>query len=77
LLPVLEMVRMSLTAPLEHFVAYAGAAAIAMAGYGSSRGGMRIMACCWLLAGILEYLRHFSPGRHPSIADFAARRSER
>jgi VanZ family protein len=21
---------------------------------------------------ILEYLQHFSPGRHPSIADFAA-----
>jgi VanZ family protein len=23
-------------------------------------------------AGILEYLQHFSAGRHPSIADFAA-----
>jgi VanZ family protein len=23
-------------------------------------------------AGILEYLQHFSPGRHPSIAAFAA-----
>jgi hypothetical protein len=23
-------------------------------------------------AGIREYLRHFSPGRHPAIEDFAA-----
>jgi VanZ family protein len=25
-----------------------------------------------MYAGILEYLQHFSPGRHPSIADFVA-----
>jgi VanZ family protein len=24
------------------------------------------------IRGILEYLQHFSPGRHPSIVDFAA-----
>jgi VanZ family protein len=23
-------------------------------------------------AGVLEYLQHFSPGRHPAIGDFAA-----
>jgi VanZ family protein len=23
-------------------------------------------------AGLLEYLQHFSPGRHPAIEDFAA-----
>jgi VanZ family protein len=43
-----------------------------MAGYGASRGGTQIIGGFWLYAGILEYLQHFSPGRHPSIADFAA-----
>jgi hypothetical protein len=42
-----------------------------MAGYGASRGGMQIIGGFWVYAGILEYLQHFSPGRHPSIADFA------
>jgi len=57
---------------LEHFVAYAGSAAIAMAGYGASRGTVQIIGGFWVYAGILEYLQHFSPGRHPSILDFAA-----
>src|SRR5262249_22974160 len=56
----------------EHFVAYAGSAAVAMAGYGASRGGVQIIGGFWVYAGILEYLQHFSAGRHPSIADFAA-----
>jgi hypothetical protein len=42
-----------------------------MAGYGPSLGGMRIIGGLWLFAGLLEYLRHFSPGRHPSIEGFA------
>jgi len=57
---------------LEHFLAFAGAAAIAMAGYGWGHGSMRIIGALWMWAGALEYLRHFSPGRHPSIEDFAA-----
>jgi VanZ family protein len=72
LLPTQAMVRTGLPGRLEHFVAYAGSAAIAMAGYGASRGGMEIIGALWVYAGILEYLQHFSPGRHPSIADFAA-----
>jgi hypothetical protein len=28
----------------------------------------------WVYAGILEYLQHFSPRRHPGIEDFAASR---
>ena len=73
LLPALEMARTRLPPQLEHFLAYAGAAAIGMAGYGPSRGSsIRIIGGLWLCAGILEYLRHFSPGRHPSIEDFAA-----
>jgi VanZ family protein len=72
LLPSQAMVRTGLPGRLEHFVAYAGSAAVAMAGYGASRGSMQIIGGLWVYAGILEYLQHFSPGRHPSLADFAA-----
>jgi VanZ family protein len=72
LLPAQQMVRTGLPGRFEHFVAYAGSAAIAMAGYGASRGGMQIIGGFWVYAGILEYLQHFSPGRHPAIGDFAA-----
>jgi len=71
LLPAEEMVRTGLPGRLEHFVAYAGSAAIAMAGYGERRGGVQIIGGLWVYAGILEYLQHFSPGRHPTIEDFA------
>ena len=72
LLPAQHMVRTGFPGRLEHFVAYAGSAAIAVAGYGASRGGMQIIGGFWVYAGLLEYLQHFSSGRHPSIADFAA-----
>jgi VanZ family protein len=72
LLPAQLMVRTGFPGRLEHFVAYAGSAAIAMAGYGASRGGIQIIGGFWAYAGLLEYLQHFSSGRHPSIADFAA-----
>jgi VanZ family protein len=72
LLPAQEMVRTGLPGWLEHFVAYAGSAAIAMAGYGETRGGVQIIGGLWVYAGILEYLQHFSPGRHPAIEDFVA-----
>ena len=71
LLPAQEMVRTGFPGGLEHFVAYAGSAAIGMAGYGMRRGVARIIGGFWLYAGLLEYLQHFSPGRHPSIGDFA------
>ena len=61
------MVRSVLPGPLEHFVAYAG---VAVAGYGPSRGRVRIIGALCVYAGILEYIRHFSPGRHPSIGKF-------
>jgi VanZ family protein len=72
LLPDQQMMRTGLPGRVEHFVAYAGSAAIAVAGYGATRGGMQIVGGFWLYAGILEYLQHFSPGRHPAIGDFAA-----
>jgi VanZ family protein len=72
LMPAEEMVRTGLSGQFEHSIAYAGSAAIGMAGYGSSRSAVPIIGGFWLYAGILEYLQHFVPGRHPSIADFAA-----
>jgi VanZ family protein len=71
LLPAHEMVRTDLPGQLEHFVAYAGSTAIAIAAYGLRGGGFRIIGCFWAYAGMLEYLQHFSPGRHPALEDFA------
>jgi len=71
LLPIMKLVRTVLPAPLEHFIAYAGVAAIAMAGYGSGRVGVRIIGGLCVYAGILEYIRHFSPSRHASFGKFA------
>jgi VanZ family protein len=72
LLPAQDMVRTGLTGPFEHFAAYTGSGAIAMAGYGLNRGAVRVIGCFWVYAGILEYLQHFSPGRNPAVVDFAA-----
>jgi len=55
----------------EHFLAYAGSASIAVTGYGR-RHTVRTIGLFWIYAGVLEDLQHFSPGRHPSVADFAA-----
>jgi VanZ family protein len=66
------MVRTSLPGRVEHFIAYAGSAAIAIAGYGATRDAAQIIGGFWVYAGVLEYLQHFSPGRHPAIGDFAA-----
>jgi VanZ family protein len=70
LLPAMKMVRTVLPASLEHYVTYAAVTAIAMAGYGRSLGGARIVGGLCMYAGSLEYVRHFSPGRHPSIWKF-------
>jgi VanZ family protein len=69
---VIEVVRTDLPGQIEHIIAYAGSTAIAMGGYGLSRGAARIIGCFWLYAGILEYLQNFSPGRNPAVEDFAA-----
>src|SRR5947209_2849519 len=70
LLPAPDLPRTGAPGQLEHFVAYAGSASIAMVGYGW-RSAVRIVGLFWIYAGVLEYLQHFSPGRDPSIADFA------
>ena len=51
---VIRMVRAIVSAPIEHFLAYAGMAALSMAVYGSARSGMRIIGCLWVYGGILE-----------------------
>jgi VanZ family protein len=71
LVPAEEMVRTGLPGGFEHFVAYFGSAAIAMAAYGRSRGSIQIIGGFWVYAAMLEYLQRFSPGRHSSIEDFA------
>ncbi len=71
-LPELNTMRTGLPGPPELLVAYAGSAAIGMAGYGPSRGGVRVIGGFWVYAAILEYLQHFSTGRHPALADLAA-----
>jgi VanZ family protein len=71
-MPEFNTMRTGLPGPFEHFIAYAGSAAIAMLGYGASQGSIQIISAYWIYAGILEYLQHFSPGRHPSFLDFVA-----
>lgn len=71
LLPARDLVRTGLPGGLEHFIAYAGSAAIAMIGYGRRRGGAWVIAGFWIYAGILEYLQNFSPGRDAAMADVA------
>ena len=71
LVPAEEMVRTGFPGGFEHFVAYFGSAAIAMAAYGRSRGSIQIIGGFWVYAAMLEYLQRFSPGRHSSIEDFA------
>jgi len=71
-LPEFNSMRAGLPGRLEHFIAYAASAAVAMAGYGASWGGVRIIGTFWVYAAVLEYLQHVSAGRHPSLGDFAA-----
>ena len=66
------LVRTDLPGQAEHIIAYAGATAIATAGYGLNRGAAQIIACFWLYAAVLEYLQNFSPRRNPAVIDFAA-----
>jgi VanZ family protein len=68
----IDPLRTDLPGQVEHIIAYAGSAAIAMTGYGLNRGAARIIGFFWLYAGILEYLQNFSPGRNPALVDFAA-----
>jgi len=47
-------------------------ASVSMQPTSATRGAAQIIGGFWVYAGVLEYLQHFSPGRHPAIGDFAA-----
>jgi VanZ family protein len=72
LLPAEEMVRTGLPSRWEHFMAYAGAAAISA--FGRGRGGAAFRSAILLIAyaGLLEWLQNFSSGRYPALRDFFA-----
>ena len=73
LLPSEAVVQTGLPGPVNHFVAYAGAAAIATLGYGrASRVLLPMLAMFCAYGGMLEYLQHFAPERDPTFLDFAA-----
>lgn len=72
LLPAQDMLRTGAPGELEHFLAYAGSASVAIAAYGRKRSPKLIIGLFWVYAGLLEWLQHFSPGRHPAVVDFVA-----
>ena len=76
LLPAEDMARTGFPGELEHFAAYAGSVAIGMAGYGLNDSRLLVIGSFWLYAGVLEYLQHFSPGRHPAFLDGGSLTSE-
>lgn len=57
---------------LEHMVAYAGTALFVGLSYLPQKSVWELLGSLAGLAGMLELLQHFSPGRHPGIGDFAA-----
>ena len=65
-----EMVRTGAPGLLEHFVAYAGAASIAMLGYGRRVSGLPIAALLIAYAGLLELGQLWVPGRNSAMVDF-------
>src|SRR5260370_27944421 len=72
LLPAQDMVRTGFPGELEHLVAYAGSAAIGMAGYGPSRGGARGIAGLLGVSGRPWLPQTFSPAPHSPRRDRGA-----
>jgi VanZ family protein len=72
LLPEKAMIRTGVNGHVEHFIAYAGATAIVVSAYARRHAVPSLAAMLMLYAGLLEAGQNFSPGRHPSILDFAA-----
>ena len=77
LLPLPRFVRAVLPGTLEHFVAYAGVAAITMMAYGSSRGGVRIISMLCTYAGIWSTCGTFRQAGIHRSGSLLARRSGR
>jgi hypothetical protein len=72
LLPSDEMMRTGADGHLEHAAAYAGTAFFFGMAYSAESRLAGIAGSLVTLAGTMELLQHFSPGRHPAFSDFAA-----
>jgi VanZ family protein len=70
LLPSAYIIRTDLGGHVEHVLAYAGTAFFVASAYGPKKW-LNIATGLIGYAGVLELLQHFSPGRTPSIRDFA------
>jgi VanZ family protein len=71
LLPAEDMARTGIDGRLEHFIAYAGAGAVAALAYNRA-AGWRLAAWFAAYAALLEAGQNFSPGRHPAPIDAVA-----
>ncbi len=71
-LPANEMIRTGLDGRIEHFIAYFSATIFVLAAFTLRLRLGNLTAMLIGYAGILELGQHFSPGRHPSVFDFAA-----
>lgn len=72
LLPSDDMARTGADGRLEHAMAYAGTAFFVGLGYLVEERWATLAGLMMALAGMMELLQHFSPGRHPGFPDFAA-----
>jgi VanZ family protein len=73
LMPAGDLPNTGFSGLLNHFIAYAGSCAIAIAAYRTERPHYwKIIVAFWAYAAVLEYLQHFAPTRHPAIKDFLA-----
>lgn len=66
--------RTSLPGPVEHFIAYAGTAAILIFAARRPREStyVFVVVALALFSGLMEELQHFSPGRDPAVIGFVA-----
>jgi VanZ family protein len=72
LLPGNMIIRTGLNTRLEHVIAYLGTTIVVFVAYRSRLGLGKLTTALIAYAGILEVAQNFSPGRHPSMLDFAA-----
>jgi VanZ family protein len=71
-LPADEMIRTGADGRIEHFIAYFCTTMVVLAAY-TPRLRPRSLAVMLVgYAAVLELGQHFSPGRYPSLFDFAA-----
>ena len=69
LLPGYWQERTGLPPPLEHVIAYFGAASLMNVVWPGPKRAVRYVVVLACLSACMEYLQHFSPGRDPRLAD--------